>query len=189
MNTELEVRITLAYASPVDPTQPTEYSNASLDLILRPHHRIHTFRPPKGTSEKAQKLDITSEEAGNLLKNGWTASQEPATKQLSPAKRDGSPEAQLRDSGKWETVRHYRISLKPGDVELPRLELSYLARRSGALDNSPTKVPFALLVSIIDKQGKAPIYDDIRSRFSTLRPIQQARSRIATRNSSSTSWF
>lgn len=189
VNTELEVRITLAYASPVDPTQPTEYSNASLDLILRPHHRIHTFRPPKGTSEKAQKLDITSEEAGNLLKNGWTASQEPATKQLSPAKRDSSPEAQLRDSGKWETVRHYRISLKPGDVELPRLELSYLARRSGALDNSPTKVPFALLVSIIDKQGKAPIYDDIRSRFSTLRPIQQARSRIATRNSSSTSWF
>ncbi|GMA92843.1 hypothetical protein GCM10025869_33720 [Homoserinibacter gongjuensis] len=45
-----------------------------------------------------------------LIAQGWTPSQEPGSKTLGAAKR-GAPEAQLRDSGKWETVRHYRVTL------------------------------------------------------------------------------
>ncbi|MCG7321056.1 S8 family peptidase [Arsenicicoccus bolidensis] len=186
--TNLKLNITLAYASPVDPTQPTEYTSASLELVLRPHHRIYTAKPPKGSPGKSLPLDIGSPEAGTLLSQGWELSQEPVTKTLGAAK-GGASEAQLRDSGKWETVRNYRVTLKPGEVELPRLELSYIARRSGALDNSPTKVPFALLISVVDDSGTTNVYDNIRTRFGALRPAQRARTRLQTRSSATPHWY
>jgi subtilisin family serine protease len=186
--TDVQLQITLAYASPVDPTQPTEYTSASLELVLRPHHRIHTFTPPKGLPDKKQTLDIGGGTARALLAQGWTPSQEPVTKTLGAAKR-GASEAQLRDSGKWETVRHYRVALKPSEVELPRLELSYVARRSGALDNSPTKIPFALLVSVVDESETTNVYDSIRTRFGALRPVQRARTRVRTRGSQEPHWY
>ncbi|MGO0578255.1 S8 family peptidase [Ornithinimicrobium panacihumi] len=186
--TDLKLNITLAYASPVDPTQPTEYTSASLELVLRPHHRIYTVKPPKGAPGKSLPLDIGSPEASALLSQGWELSQEPVTKTLGAAK-GGASEAQLRDSGKWETVRNYRVTLKPGEVELPRLELSYIARRSGALDNSPTKVPFALLISVVDDSGTTNVYDNIRTRFGALRPAQRARTRLQTRSSATSHWY
>lgn len=186
--TDVKLQITLAYASPVDPTQPTEYTSASLELALRPHHRLHTFRPPKGATGKEQTLDIGGDQARVLFAEGWTASQEPVTKSLGARKR-GASEAQLRDSGKWETVRHYRVTLKPGEVEVPRLELSYVARRSGALDNSPTRIPFALLISVLDESGATDLYDAVRTRFSALRPVQRVRSRIRTRGSATSHWY
>lgn len=186
--TDIQVQLTLAYASPVDPAQPTEYTSASLELALRPHHLVHSFRPPKGASAKSRQLNMRSEEARTLLAQGWTPSQEPTTKTLTPAK--GNSENDLRDSGKWETVRHFRATLKAGEVELPRLELSYIARRSGALDNSPTKVPFAILLSVIGDSESRDMYDSVRSRFSALRPVQRARGRLRSRSSEPTSnWF
>lgn len=186
--TDIQVQLTLAYASPVDPAQPTEYTRASLELVLRPHHLVHSFRPPKGTSSKSRQLNMRSEEARTLLAQGWTPSQEPITKTLTPAK--GTSENDLRDSGKWETVRHYRATLKAGEVELPRLELSYIARRSGALDNSPTKVPFAILLSVIGDSESRDMYDSVRSRFSALKPVQRAQGRLRSRSSERTSnWF
>lgn len=179
-SSDLKLQITLAYASPVDPTQPTEYTSASLEMVMRPHHRMHSFRPPKGLSVKGQTLDISGPDARMLLAQGWTPSQEPVTKTLGGAKA-GAPEAQLRDSGKWETVRHYRMTLKPGEVELPRLEVSYVARRSGALDNSPTTIPFALLISVVDESATDDIYDSVRAQFTALRPAQRARTRLQTR--------
>lgn len=181
----LKLNITLAYASPVDPTQPTEYTSASLELVLRPHHRIYTVKPPKGAPGKPTSLDIGSPEASEMLSQGWELSQEPETKTLRLAKR-GASEAQLRESGKWETVRNYRITLKPGEVELPRLELSYIARRGGAVDNSPTRVPFALLMSVTGDSDATDVYDSIRRRFRSLRPAQRARTRLQSRSSTST---
>ncbi len=52
--TDTQLQITLAYASTVDPTRPTEYTSASLELVLRPHHRIHTFTPPKGLPDRSK---------------------------------------------------------------------------------------------------------------------------------------
>lgn len=184
----LQLHITLAYASPVDPTQPTEYTSASLELALRPHHSMHSFRAPTGTSHKSQTLDIRQAEARTLLAQGWTPSQEPVTKTLTPAR--GSSEAALRDSGKCETVRHFRVALSPSEVDEPRLELSYIARRSGAIDNSPTRIPFALLATVADPTGGTDVYDSIRARFNTLRPVNRARSRLRSRSGAPASnWY
>lgn len=53
LTANVKLQMTLAYASPVDPTQPTEYTSASLELALRPHHRAHTFRPRKESPRRA----------------------------------------------------------------------------------------------------------------------------------------
>lgn len=175
---DVKVRLTLAYASPCEPTEPTEYTSAAIDLTLRPHQHMHTFRPPTNSGDKPVVLDITSPPARELLTAGWDSSQEPVTKTLSaPA---GSTEVKLRDSGKWETIRHHRITLKEAETSLPRLEVSYVARRGGALDNAPTAVPFALLVTVENKRDER-LYDKVTRQYGALRPAQRAATRVRTR--------
>ena len=174
----LMVAITLAYVSPVEPSQPTEYTTASLELAFRPHHLVHRFSPPKGSSGKSVVLDHTSEEAFELLTDGWDMSQQPVTKTLGAP--PGSPEGTLRDAGKWETVRYHRLNLQPGETEQPRIELSYVARRGGGLDRSPSSVPFALLVSIIDKTSRENLHDRVASEFPALVPLPRSQARVRT---------
>lgn len=183
---KLDLRLTLAYATPVDPTEPTEYTNAALEVLLRPHHQIHGYGPPAGTKANRQTLDARLPEARQLIIGGWKQSQEPASRTLGAPK--GSNEAQLRDSGKWETVRHHKVSFKPGEVELPRLELTYIARRTGTIDNAPSKVPFALLISIRDKDSNGTLYDAIRTQNQALVPAQRSRTRIRARSADVSRW-
>lgn len=186
----LRIGLTIAYASPVDPTEPTEYTSASLELALRPHQGLYMLRPPQGVSSKSRTLDIGGDEARDLLQQGWLPGQEPVTKPLTAAANRGASESELRESGKWETVRHYSLSLRAEEVDLPRLELSYVARRSGAIDNSPTKVPFAVLVTVSGSSPSTDVYDSVRSKFPVLRPAQRTRSRLRTRSSGETPhWY
>jgi hypothetical protein len=148
---------------------------------LRPHRLIHSISPPKGTgTEKSRQLDYTSAEVARLLKADWSVSQEPVSKTLGAA--PGSSEAKLRDAGKWETIRHHRVSFPLGDLFDPRIELSYVARRAGGLDNSPTKVPFAILVSLREAGGHGDFHDRVTTQFPTLAalPRVQPKSRVRT---------
>ena len=178
----VEVVISLAYSSPVEPTQPTEYTSAALELAFRPHHLKYRFRPPKEQRGGSVVLDITSDEARQLLEQGWLMGQEPVTKGL--GKSGTSSETLLRDTGKWETLRQSRISLADGESSDPRLEISYVARRAGALDNSPTTVPFALLVTVIDKSGGTDLYQRTVKQFAALRPVASIQSQIRVRGGS-----
>lgn len=184
---KLDLRLTLAYATPVDPTEPTEYTNAALEMLLRPHHQMYSFGPPAGLKAKRLTLDVRTDEARDLIIEGWKQSQEPAARTLGAPK--GSNEAQLRDSGKWETVRFHKVGFKPGEVELPRLEVGYVARRTGAIDNAPSKVPFALLISIRDKDAGGLLYDAVRSQHKALVPAQRSRARVRTRSSEVPHWY
>jgi hypothetical protein len=178
----VEVVISLAYSSPVEPTQPTEYTSASLELAFRPHHLIYRFYPPKGQRGGNVELDVTSDEALELLKQGWRMGQEPVTKGL--GKSGTSSETLLRDTGKWETMRQSRINLADGESSDPRLEISYVARSAGALDNSPTSVPFALLVTVTDKSGGTDLYERTVKQFAALRPVPSVQSQIRVRGGS-----
>jgi Subtilase family len=182
----VEVRITLAYASPVEPSQPTEYTHASLELSFRPHSRIYNLRPPQDEEGRPVKLDISTPEARDLLGAGWRVGQEPVTVGLGSA--GPVPEYHLRDSGKWETLRHSRISLKAGDSFDPRLEVTYVARRAGALDNTATRVPFALLISVIDKAGATDLYDRVAAQYAALRPVQRFRDRLRLGTGEAKGW-
>jgi Subtilase family len=178
----VEVIITLAYSSPVEPTQPTEYTSAALEMSFRPNHLRYRFSPPPGSSGAGVVLDVTSEEARQLLEQGWQMSQEPVTAGLNKA--GASSETLLRDYGKWETLRHSRINLADGDSSDPRLEISYVARRAGALDNAPSSVPFALLVTVTDKSGGTDLYERTVTQFVALRPVPTVQSQIRVRGGS-----
>lgn len=182
-----KLSVTLAYASPVEPTQPTEYTSASLELTLRPNRNMFRFSPPVGHPAKAQTVDLTSAEARTLLTSGWTSSQEPVTKTLSGSA--SLNEADLRDSGKWETLRHHRVSFAAGEVEDARLEVRYIARRAGALDGSPTEVPFAILVSVADPNRGGTLYDEVATQFAALRPVQRVAGRVRLRGGRQNAWY
>lgn len=182
-----KMSVTLAYASPVEPTQPTEYTSASLELTFRPNRNMFRFSPPTGSSEQARVVDLTSDEARGLLTSGWTSGQEPVTKTLSGSA--SLNEADLRDSGKWETLRHYRVGLAAGEVNDPRLEVRYVARRAGALDGSPTEVPFALIISVTDPASSAVLYDGVTAQFAALRPVQRVAGRVRLRGGRENAWY
>ncbi|WP_159701465.1 S8 family peptidase [Arthrobacter sp. 18067] len=182
---KLEVRITLAYLSPVEPTEATEYTRASIDLTLRPHAFMHRFTSPHN-NRIFQTLDRRSQEALQLIGQGWRESQEPVTKSLGSS--SGRNEASLREGGKWETLRHYRFTLSPDDVEDPRIELTYLTRGRGQLDNSPSKLPFALLISVTDTSGAGQLYDSAVAQFRALQPAGRTRARVGLRSQAESLW-
>lgn len=182
---KLDVRVTLAYLSPVEPTEATEYTRASIDLTLRPHAFMHRFTSPQD-SRQFQILDRRSPEALHLLGQGWRESQEPVTKSLGSP--NGKNEASLREGGKWETLRHYRFSISPDDVEDARMELTYLTRGRGQLDSSPSKLPFALLISVTDTSGAGRLYDSAVAQFRALQPAGRIRARLGLRSQSEPLW-
>ncbi len=172
----LEFRMTLAHLSPVEPTEPTEYTSASIDMLFRPHDSNFRFsRPETLGPSRSVECDLRSDEASQLLQEGWRMSHLPVTKSLAPA-RD-STEPALRDAGKWETARHYRFSMPGNSVRRPSLELRYLARRGGRLSNHAETVPFAVLVSIVDKSPDSQLHDRVRAQFPVLTPVSQVRLR------------
>ncbi|TCK58323.1 S8 family peptidase [Curtobacterium sp. PhB136] len=182
-----KIIVTLAYASPVEPTQPTEYTSASLELTLRPNRNIFRFSPPPGSTTPSQHVDLRSADARTLLTGGWTASQEPVTKTLTGStSRD---EADLRDAGKWETLRHHRVSFAADEADDPRLEVRYVARRAGALAAAPTDVPFAILISVTDTEHTGALYDAVTAQFAALRPVQRVSGRVRLRGARPTTWY
>lgn len=179
--------VTLAYSSPVEPTQPTEYTSASLELTFRPNRNMFRFSPPTGSTEQARMVDLTSAEARTLLIAGWTSGQEPVAQTLSPSLSRN--EADMRDAGKWETLRHHRVNLSAGEMNDPRLDLRYVSRRAGALDGSPTEVPFAILISVTDPTGSATLYDGVTAQFAALRPVQRIAGRVRLRGGTQPTWY
>jgi hypothetical protein len=86
-----------------------------------------------------------------------------------------------RDGGKWEMLRPTRLSLCRGEAEAAHLELSYVARRAGALDNGAAKIPFALLISVTDPAGGGDLYDRTRAQSAALRPVARNRNQVRVR--------
>lgn len=185
LNGKLEIKITLAYISPVEPSEATEYTRASVDISLRPHAFRHRFTSPVD-SQRSKVLDRRTAEARTLIQQGWRESQEPVTKALGTS--SGRNEASLRDAGKWETLRHYRFTIDAVDVEDARIELSYLSRGRGQLDKSPGKLPFALVITVADKSKEGKLYDLAAAQFRALQPATRSRARVGLRSSPSPLW-
>lgn len=166
----LRGKLTLVYATPVDPTQPTEYTLAALQPVLRPHSLMYFFYPPDDIDEKPKILDITGNDATMLLEASWTSGTAPAAKNLTY--RRGRGEAELRDAGKWETIRQAGFILEAGACYNPSIEISYLARRAGMLDRRASSVPFAMLLSFRDPDRSGVLYDVTAENFPVLTPLQ-----------------
>lgn len=172
----LEVAVTLAVTSAVEPSQVTEYTRAAVELTLRPHANRYTFtRRDPNRNEVALLTDRVR--VADLVADGYRQSHEPVT--AGGSKGHAKPEGLARGHGKWETLRTYRWKLNPADVLEPRIDVSYVARRAGALDRPSDPVGFALVMTVTE-DGSEDLYERVRSEFPSLIEIAAPRARIQT---------
>lgn len=158
----VSLRMTMAFASPVEPTQPLEYTQATIEPVFRPH--ADRFRFAKDSKNKIVNVRSDTDEATKLMTNGYAMSGHPVSK---PLPGTLGSEVHLREGGKWETVRRFDLSMRAASLLEPRLDLSYVARKSGLLQASATSLDFTLLVSV-----RAPridtLYTDVEASFPVL---------------------
>ena len=117
-------------------------------------------------------MNITddTEKAIKLLAGGYSFSAHPVSRALPGTQ---GPEIELRDGGKWETLRTYDVRMNASSLRKPRLDLAYIARRGGVLESTAAPLDFSLVVTIRGP-SKLRLYDDVRAEFPVLVPVEVA---------------
>jgi hypothetical protein len=161
----VELRWTLAFTAPTDPTDAVDYTQAGLEVTFRPHARRFSFRDP--VTNRSVELDIQDDrqDALDRLSAGALISALPATRSTDRHRN----EALQREEGKWETALHYSKRMRASSLFDPQVTVNYLAREDGRLATAPA-LPFTMLVSMRAPQG-VELYDAIRQRYQVLVPL------------------
>lgn len=162
---DVKLRWTITFTAPTDPTDAVDYTLAGLEVSLRPHSRIYSFKDPDKDGYEKLHIDNDSERVAELLRAGATLPALPVTVSASRFKN----EALRREEGKWETTLHYARGMKALSLHDPKLTVSYLAREGGAL-TSAEPLDFAMLVSISAPDG-VQLYDAVRQAYPILTPL------------------
>ncbi len=164
----VQVRWTLAYSSPTDPTEAVEYTQAGLEFTFRPHADIFEFRNPE--NGKLVRFNVREDptRATKLVEEGWKRSQNPVTRSQKHGPR--ASEASRRRGGKWETVMQGQDRMLATSLKAPRLEIEYFSRAGGLLTQGVAPVDFTLLVTVQSLSG-VDVYSMARSEFSILSPL------------------
>lgn len=169
----VDIRWTLAFASPTDPTEAAEYTKAGLDLLFRPHASIHSLTLNGRTSKVDMRRDVDVDLVREALSRGGNLSTHPRTE----AGR-GGPETQRREDGKWETIRRQAVRMYARRVFQPTLDVVYYARDGGVLVTDAPPIPYSLLVTIEAPAG-VDLYDRAQAEFRLLTPVRvQARAAV-----------
>lgn len=158
----IDLSWTLVVTSPTEPTQPLEYTRATVDVVFRPHDQRYALT--RGTSRRIVNVSEDLESIGALYADGYEIGGVPVS--LSIPGSYGT-EDERRDSGKWETVRHYRRRFRATSLRNPQLELSYLAREGGLLSQSAPALDYTLLVSVRGPSS-FDLFSRVKSQFSVL---------------------
>lgn len=165
----VSVRWTLAFTSPVNPSDMAEYTLAGLDLQFRPHARKLTFTSVDGATTLVVNVQEDRDRAIELLGQGYRPSENAATRS---GNRVRITEAARRDEGKWETIIHSRDRMRAASLLEPRLDLAYFARSGGLLrEEGVPDLDFTLLVTV-DEPGGVNLYDRIRQQYPMLVPLR-----------------
>ncbi len=92
-------------------------------------------------------------------------------------------ETQVRELRKWAPVRTYFGDLgEKGTAGLRwRLKVSLLSRHDSELEREPTEQPFALILTISDPAGTAPVYDEMVRAIQTRWQIENLNLRVGAR--------
>jgi len=142
----VDMSVTLAYATPVDPDFPFTYAQAGIEPIFRPHSgRFNTVKNPDGTTRTTN--TIQSETLFN--------------QQSVYGGADDRHDAHL-----WDTVLKTRKRKLGRTLDNPCIELHYNRRKSGQLclgSNQP-EIPYSLIFTI-RCQGMPNLYDLVRQRY------------------------
>jgi hypothetical protein len=172
---KLEIAYTLVTSTATEPADSVDYNKAGLEVTFRPH----TLRYSLKNGNRTKTADAGTPQFAGLLASGWRPSAEPKSASIGVA---GQSEVQLRDAGKWDSVRMGRHSYTQSQktVFRPRIDLSHLARESGSLAGNPPDLDWALLVTL--RAGSSVnLYDDVRTQYKVLTMLPAPTVTVATR--------
>ena len=162
------LRLTIAFSSPVEPTQPLEYTQATIESAFRPHANKYRFYNMETKKTRIVDVRANADEATKLIGDGFTMSGQPVTKNLPGSSGN---EIELREGGKWETVRRIDLPMNASSLLDPRLDLTYVARRAGLLQATAVPLEFTLLVSVSAPHTET-LYDDVETSFPILNRLE-----------------
>ncbi len=167
----VKARWTVSFISPTDPQDAVEYTQAGLEVVMRPNAAAYTMSL-KNSGQKPVDVDLRTDGAliQNLANQGWELS-------LNPKTRSGKAirsEHTLRDEGKWETVTRHEDGVNATTLHLPSIWLTYYERAEGQLIPKATagELDFTLIMTI-EAKNVPDLYDRVRAdaRFAVLTPL------------------
>jgi hypothetical protein len=162
-----DLRWTLGFFAPVEPSNPVDYSVAGIQVTFRPHtQRFNLYDAdgnPKGT------IDLLTEQAR------WAYEQSQGTKLAddprSSEKTGVAPEVVRRQvQGKWEGVVRMDRTMQGRALYRPRLDFHMLVREGGDLLREADDLNYVLAVSVT-AQSPINVYDRTRAHATLLNPL------------------
>lgn len=116
---KVELSLTVAYASEVDPASPDAYTRAGIEVFWRPNED-----DIKDDAKYAQ------------------------TKQLVQKKSIQTEQELRRDAHKWETIIQAKKSHLAKSLKNPVLDLHYNPRKAGGASDDAPPIPYVVIVSL-----------------------------------------
>jgi hypothetical protein len=161
------VKWTLGFFAPVEPSNPVDYSAAGIQVVFRPHAFRFMATTPKG--ETVGPLDTldTNHVTYVETKMGWKLSSF-----ARPAEKRGfAPEVtQRQHHGKWEGVVRMDRAFKGASLCQPRLDFHGLVREGGDLRRDADDLHYVLIVGITAPSG-VDLYDRTLAHATLLTPL------------------
>ncbi|HEX8320445.1 S8 family serine peptidase [Longimicrobium sp.] len=162
--TEIAVRFTLCYTSPVDPSDVAGYTQAGFEWRVTPHARRYALLDEE-TREELDVFDAWEEAIVPSEVNGRPVRLARRPKRQGFGTQPGT-ERRLRAEGKWDTTISKYFRAKAEDLHEPVLELRHLFRSRGRLiprDKRPN-LRYTLLVTVRTPEG-VPLYPLAEAQF------------------------
>lgn len=167
-----EISWTVAMLSPVDPTDPFEYTLAGLQCSFRPCATMFRWTNQADRSEnktfdrRHHQALIAAHEA-----RGWTRSRNPVTRSPKAIRSHATEPEQTQ----WETAVHYRQGIQGRTMHLPEIWLQANERDRGQLvpRSRGMDVEFAMVMTVAARRDDVGLYDAVLAdaRFAALSPI------------------
>lgn len=137
------IKATFCYACETDPSHPSNYTRAGLDIIFRPH------------DEKRSREDAQSPKSAPFFQ-----------------KKAYSTEAELRnDAHKWETVLCRKKKMRGSSLKNPVFDIHYNAREESQPTTNGTPLKYSLVVTVESPQTPDLYNSTVRSYPTQIRPL------------------
>ena len=139
------IKATVCFNPQTDPHHPSNYTQAGLDVIFRPHDQKY--------SRKTQQHPNSKPFFGNSM--------------------IGATEYELRrDASKWENCLHSSKKMIGRSIQNPCFDIHYNSRTEGHNFEHHQKLPYALVVTI-NADSVADFYNSIASQYAVfLEPLR-----------------
>lgn len=146
----IDVRATLCISPHVDSAHPFSYTRGGLEVVFRPHADKYTI-----------------DDHGKVSKH-------PKTTTFFSAKREHrhASELELREQGKWETVRSSHRRFRASSLKEPCFDIYYHTRVNGSVAQDRKPLPYGLVVTVRAKKS-SDFYNRVVREYSHV--LQQLR--------------